>query len=230
VIGIDVQQARRDAWAASGGAAVASSIDAAEHAEAVFIVVTDGHDAVRLGRELTAGQAGPTVYILSTISPQAASEIGVGASEQRCWPIPVTGGELRALRGDLLAIVPATLPIENEQFLYRTIASRVVRAADARSAALAKLLSNALIAYEFAGLAALLDVASGLGLDPRLLLSMAQGGSSGSDALRALFEYSPAGLRKDLDLLSGVSLPAVGPFSAPHGIERARSILRAAEG
>lgn len=230
VVGIDVDQGRRDAWRSYGADTASGDLTAAADVEHVFIVVSDQRTALSLSRELGTRSAGPGVYVLSTIDAETAAEFDQEPDAfPRCWPVQVTGGETRALRGGLVAIVPERLPAENERYLRRTVADRVVRAADARSAALLKLLGNALIAYEFAGLAAVLDAAADLGLDPRTLAEIALSGSSGSPALQAIHDYSPVGLQKDLALLGGLSLPAVAPHEAPQGIKRARALVRDAE-
>ncbi len=226
VLGIDIEARRRNAWEGMANARSSASVDEASTCQHIFIAVSGEEDAVDLGRNLSALPTASGVYIVSTLGPRAAAVFDdAGQRTSKCWPVQVTGGETGALYGRLLAIAPATLPDPAEQFLLLTIAERVLRVKSARDAALVKLLGNAMIAYQFEGLAQIVETAQHLGLDLQLLTEVLRSGSCGSPALRAMLEYPAEGLSKDLQLL-GTAVPAAAdPLHAPEGLRRMRALL-----
>jgi 3-hydroxyisobutyrate dehydrogenase-like beta-hydroxyacid dehydrogenase len=226
VLGIDIDARRRNAWEGMANAPSSASVDEASTCQHIFVAVSGEQDAVDLGRNLSTLPTVSGVYIVSTLGPVAASVFDdAGQHTSKCWPVQVTGGETGALYGRLLAIAPATLPNAAEQFLLLTVAERVLRVKSASDAALVKLLGNAMIAYQFEGLARIVDTAQHLGLDLQLLTEVIRSGSCGSPALRAMLEYPAEGLRKDLQLLGAAMPAAADPLHAPEGLRRMRSLL-----
>lgn len=228
VVGVDPDQRRRGAWETLGGGPAAESIEAMEDADTVVVTVPDADAVIEIARRLAQRGVPPEVLVLSTLAPNVAAVFDApeGGTGSRCWYVPVTGGEIGALRGRLVAIASASMPDDTEDFLHETIASRVVRVPDSRRAALLKLLGNALIAYEFAGLAATMDAGLAEGVTAEAVLAILAEGSSGSPALAAVHDYALAGLEKDLSLL-GTALRPVAAGDGPEGLRHVRDLLQA---
>lgn len=226
VYGVDQEPARRSVWQELTGAdPIAALAELRPDVSAVFVVIAepDGVHAIldQLDGDRRLGPGLP-VFVLTTLAAADAERVATTARRSiTAWPVPVSGGEVAALRGRLLAIAPRAMARQHVALLQRTIAPVVVSFAGAGECATAKLLTNAIIAYQFAALDAVLSVGERHGLDPRTLFDAVRLSSAAGGALDAARHYSVASLRKDLDAL-GHELPPVDAVSGVPGLERLR--------
>lgn len=226
VYAVDLDERRRSAWVALTGRTAAASIPGLPaDLDAVFVSVSDPGAALDVVRELaSAGRSDMPVFVLTTLDAESSAAVAAAGGGLRAWAVPVSGGELGALRGELLAIVPEDMPPEDVALLRRTVAAAVVVAPDARACAHLKVLSNAMISLQFAALDALCAAAEELGVDPALLVETIRRGSAGGSALAAVDDYSVASLEKDLGLLAA-DVDAVRAGDGPSGLRRVRERL-----
>lgn len=234
VLGVDSDRNRRVGWeAATGHGALDAAGSLRGPLDAIFVVVPEpaavSEVVAEAGSALGDGSAVP-VFVLTTLSPDDAAAVGaLGPPSVSAWPVPVSGGELAALRGGLLAIVPEQMPRELVALLRRTIARNVVVAPGPREAAAAKLVANALIAYQFAALDAVVSAGETFGADARLVYDVVRGGSAGAGAIDAVLHYAIPSLEKDLSLLAA-PLPAVEASGGPDALRSLRRRLGASGG
>jgi 3-hydroxyisobutyrate dehydrogenase len=236
VVGIDGLAERREQWKDETGllplAATADLDPAAATRAFVCVRTTEQADAViaDLGDRLVAGAV---IYVVTTLGVDFARELGSRAAPDgpRLVELPVSGGRGGAAQGELIVVAggPAATD-EDVAFLTRTLASRVLRMPRYGDATLAKLLNNALAAYNALAFATAVELAAGAGLDLDATVELLRRGSGGSwmaDAFAGLVDDL---LAKDAGLLAAElgPLPRID-LSAPDAIltalARARALL-----
>lgn len=229
VCGVDHEPSRRCAWQALTGAEPTAAVaDLPPEVAAVFVVVGHPDQVHAILEELDAdGRLGPglPVFVLTTLTAEEAERV-ISTTRRSivAWPVPVSGGEVAALRGRLLAIVPAAMPAANVELLRQTIAPVIVTLPGADDCATAKLLANGLIAYQFAALGAILEMGAQSGLELRTLFDALRMSSAAGGALDAARHYSVTSLRKDLAAL-GQELPAVSAADGPGALEHLQQLF-----
>lgn len=235
VIGVDGAVDRRTMWEGeSGREALASTADLdSGTAPRAFVCVrtTDQAGAViddlngRLG-------SGSTIYVVTTLAVDFARGLGDhAAAGTRLIELPVSGGRAGAERGELVVMTggPAALP-EDAAFLERTLASLVLPMRRYGDATLAKLLNNALAAYNALAFGSAVELAAAAGLEVPATAELLRRGSGGSwmaDAFAGLVDDL---LAKDAALLAAElgPLPRItldDPDALPAALARARALL-----
>jgi 3-hydroxyisobutyrate dehydrogenase len=242
VVGVDGAAERRTMWEGqSGRAALAATADLApgDAGEAdppprAFVCVRTTEQAAAviedLNRRLGTDSA---IYVVTTLAVDFARALGdhAAAGGPRLIELPVSGGRGGAERGELVVMTggPAALPADAE-FLERTLASLVLPMRRYGDATLAKLLNNALAAYNALAFGSAVELAAGAGLDVPTTAQLLRRGSGGSwmaDAFAGLVDDL---LAKDAALLAAElgPLPTIAldePDALPAALARARALL-----
>lgn len=218
-VGIDPAEGARRRWEALSGRAALENLDSLSSSSLrrVFVLVYDESQAGAVLRHISdTWSPGPgqqsSVFVCTTLSPVFAARLdeyeraGLSVLE-----LPLTGGEAAARSGALTAMAWDGLAAADERFLVGTVAARVVRFRRRGEATLAKLLSQAVIAYQVAALDAATAAAATLDVDPRSLLDVIRHGSASSRVSTAIESFSASTLDKDVQLLRdhGVALPTI---------------------
>lgn len=225
VTAVDVSERSRAAWEAATGTPALPSVAGAGRQDAWFVLVrTSGQAAAVVGELASAGGTAP-VYVLSTLGPADAEALAASPGAP-VWPVAVSGGEPAALRGQLVAAVPDELPPADRRFLLATVAAHLVDMGGPRQVALAKVLVNAMIAYQFSALERLMAAADEGGLSRAALFDLLHRSSAGSAALGAVLEYDAGLLHADDAVSAG--LGPVDPAGAEAALEAVRRALRPA--
>ena len=171
-----------------GAASAASPKEAAEGAEALVVMVANAEQAkgVLFGEGAAAGSLteGAAVVVMSTIGPEAVSELADGLAERglRTLDAPVSGGVARAEKGDLLIMAggPEEL-FEELRPVLGEMGSSVVhcgpRVGDGQAV---KLVNQLLCGVHIAAAAEGLAYAEALGLDPRFVFETIRHGAANS--------------------------------------------------
>lgn len=236
VAGIDGATERCELWERESGLAALASTAELDPARAphafVCVRTTEQAGAViadlneRLGAEAV-------IYVVTTLAVDFARALGGRAAEggPRLVELPVSGGRGGAERGELVVLPggPAVEPGDVE-FLERTLASHVLPMPRYGEATLAKLLNNALAAYNALAYASAVELAAGAGLDVDTTAELLRRGSGGSwmaDAFGGLVDDL---LAKDAGLLADElgPLPTIDlgdPATIPPALARARKLL-----
>lgn len=248
VTGVDVRVGARAAWHATADAPGLASVEDAGRQDAWFVVVRTGAQAAAVVADVAAAStAGGTsvstpVYVLTTLRPDEAEAlagsapvpvperpvserpVSVRAVAVAVWPVAVSGGEPAALRGQLVAAVPDALPPADRQFLRATVAAHLVDMGGPRQVALAKVLVNAMISYQFRALERLMRAAEAGGVTPAAWFDLLQRSSAGSPALAAVLTYDAA--LADADGAVTASLGPVDPGDVGPSLAAVRRRLR----
>lgn len=223
VTAVDISERSRAAWEAATGRPALASVAEAPRQEAWFVLVrTSGQAAAVVGELAAAGETAP-VYVLTTLGPADAETLAATAGAA-VRVVAVSGGEPAALRGQLVAAVPDGLAPADRRFLLATVAGLLVDVGGPRQVALAKVLVNAMIGYQFSALDRLVGAAEEGGLAPAALFDLLYRSSAGSAALGAVLEYD-AGLL-DADDAVSATLGPVGPAGAAAALDAVRRVLR----
>jgi 3-hydroxyisobutyrate dehydrogenase len=236
VTGIDGAPDRRTLWEEESGAAALASTADLEPARAprAFVCVRTTEQAAAVIADLN-GRLGAdaVIYVVSTLAGDFARDLAdqVAPGGPRLVELPVSGGRGGAERGELVVIAggPAVVDADAD-FLGRTLASRVLRMPRYGEATLAKLLNNALAAYNALAFASAIELAADAGLDlgpTAELLRRGSGGSWMADAFGGLVDDL---LAKDAGLLAAElgELPKIDlgdPEAIPPALARARELL-----
>lgn len=239
---VDVRAGARAAWEATAGAPALASVADAGPQDAWFVLVRTGAQAAAVVDELAtcaaaaatsapadaaaavaAGGGGSPVYVLTTLRPDEAESLA-GTTAVTVWPVAVSGGEPAALRGQLVAAVLDTLPPADRHFLLATVAEHLVDMGGPRQVALAKVLVNAMISYQFGALERLVRAAETGGLPAPAWFDLLRRSSAGSPALAAVLAYD-AGLA-NADEGVTASLGPVEPADVGRSLAEVRRRLR----
>jgi 3-hydroxyisobutyrate dehydrogenase len=215
----------------AGATAAASPRQAAEDAEIVISIVTDGPDveAVLLGPDGAAlGAArGTAVIDMSTIAPAAARGVAARLAE-RGLPFldaPVTGGDVGAREGTLSILVGGEAAVLDQvRPVLEVMGRRITHCGPVGAGQTMKACNQILCALNMVGVVEALALARQGGVDQKQLLEALGSGAGGSWALEKLGPRIVAGdfapgfmidlIQKDLrivqDLAQSVGLPLDG--------------------
>lgn len=241
VIGVDGAAERRTMWEGeSGREALASTADldsalaaTADGPPRAFVCVRTTDQAAAVIDDLNGRLgSGSTIYVVTTLAVDFARGLGDHAAAGiRLIELPVSGGRAGAERGELVVMTggPAALP-EDAAFLERTLASLVLPIRRYGDATLAKLLNNALAAYNALAFGSAVELAAAAGLEVTATAELLRRGSGGSwmaDAFAGLVDDL---LAKDAALLAAElgPLPRItldDPDALPAALARARALL-----
>ena len=173
------------------------------------------------------------LYVVTTLAVDFARGLGDRATPDgpRLVELPVSGGRGGAERGELVVMTggPAARP-DDATFLERTLASLVLPMPRYGDATLAKLLNNALAAYNALAFGSAVELAAEAGLDISATAELLRRGSGGSwmaDAFAGLVDDL---LAKDAALLAAElgPLPTIDltdTDALPPALSRARALL-----
>lgn len=146
-VGVDIDENQRRLWTSLTDAPVvarASDLDL-DSLDRVLVVVNGSKPAFRVIQDIVdLPRTTPiVVYVLTTVAPDEAATLSqFNRDSLRMIELPVTGGELGALAGTLVAMAAGPLDEIERDFLNTTIASHVVEFGDYGQPAIAKLLNN----------------------------------------------------------------------------------------
>jgi 3-hydroxyisobutyrate dehydrogenase len=211
VTGVDVDPGQRAAWEARSGAPAVAGLRElrGEPVERFHVVVRTTEGAWSVLREIQAATTSPAVcHVVTTLAPAAARRFGQEPTAPlRILEQPVSGGARGAEVGTLTVLCAGPAEPSDETFLLDTLASRVVSFPEYGQPSLAKLVNNAIAAYNTRALAVMLDAAGRLGLDVaqvESVVSTSSGASAMSELLRPLAPEQADLLMKDAALLAEV--------------------------
>lgn len=184
----DVRPENTDPLVEAGATAKGSPREAADGAEALFLMVVNAEQAenVLFGEGGAAGALaeGSAVVLMSTVGPEAVRGIGGRLAESGVGMLdaPVSGGVARAERGDLLIMVGGAADLfEGLRPALEAMGSTVVHcgpaAGDGQSV---KLVNQLLCGVHIAAAGEALAYAEALGLDPRSVFETIRHGAAGS--------------------------------------------------
>jgi 3-hydroxyisobutyrate dehydrogenase-like beta-hydroxyacid dehydrogenase len=215
----------------AGARAASTPRQAAQGAEIVISVVTDGPDveAVLLGPEgaVQGATAGALFVDMSTIAPAAARKVGAALAERQVafLDAPVTGGDVGAREGTLSILVGGdAAALERARPVLEVMGRRITHCGPLGTGQTMKACNQILCALNMVGIVEALQLARRGGVDPRQLLEALGPGAGGSWALDKLGPRIVAGdhapgfmidlIQKDLrivqDLAASVGLPLDG--------------------
>ncbi|NLA28449.1 MAG: NAD(P)-dependent oxidoreductase [Propionibacterium sp.] len=230
VRGFDINPARTDLAADGGVTASSSAREAAEGADCVLLAVRDKTqlEAALYGEDGVAAvvAAGATVILTSTVGIDAVREVAARLETDGLHLVdaPISGGPVRAGKGDLLIVVGAS----DEAFAVaegplQQLASSLVRiGSNAGDGQAMKTVNQLLCGVHIAVAAEALALADALGLDPKLALETLGGGAAASFMLsdrgpRILQAYDEDGAEvrsridiftKDMGIVNGAARSA----------------------
>jgi len=184
----DVRPENAEPLVEAGATSAGSPREAAEGAEALFLMVVNAGQAedALFGREGAAETLSPesAVVVMSTVGPEAVRGLEGRLAERRIRLLdaPVSGGVARAERGDLLIMAggPADLFEELRPVLGAmgsTVAHCGGSVGDGQSV---KLVNQLLCGVHIAAAAEALAYAEALGLDPRSVFETIRHGAANS--------------------------------------------------
>jgi 3-hydroxyisobutyrate dehydrogenase len=188
VTGFDPFPQRGVLVAESGVAAVATPAAACSEADIALLAVRDHPQAetALFGPEgiLSTLRPGSPVILTSTIGPDAARDLG-DKLESAGYPLidaPISGGPVRAGKGDLLIVVGATGDgLAAAQPVLDALSSTLTivgpRPGDGQAL---KAINQLLAGVHIAAAAEAIALARGLGLDPAVVLGALSQGAAGS--------------------------------------------------
>ncbi len=214
-----------------GAVLVESAAEAAQHADVVFICVTDTPDVqeVLLGKNgvIQSARKGLIVVDHSTISPAATREMAAELQKKgtALLDAPVSGGDVGARNATLAIMVGG----EQKAFstvepLLKVMGKTIIHCGPSGAGQLTKLVNQILVSVTLMGVSEAMIFAKKNGLDPERTLDAVSGGAASSWQLSNLAPKMLAGdfrpgfminlMQKDLRLLmqsaeqSNTSLPA----------------------
>lgn len=221
VVGIDPDvRARHEFVERSGGTAVSRIRESDDWGgiERVHVVVRTTDQAAEILGELVAlGEWPGSVHVHTTLEPGFASQLGRWqGSTLRVLEQPITGGAV-GIRAGSFAVLTAGLDTTDDRKWLAQLGAVLIDFGQYGLPTAAKLLNNAVAAYNTLAAAAFLDLASNLGIAPGLMHEVLRHGSGGSwmsDALPALHADQVRLLAKDMCLLEQVTgrLPSIAPL------------------
>jgi 3-hydroxyisobutyrate dehydrogenase len=188
VTGFDPFEPRRQLAAESGIVAEATPGGASKNADIALLAVRDQGQAesALFGEEgvLQSLKPGSPVILTSTVGPEAARALA-DRLEEAGYPLidaPISGGPVRAGKGDLLIVVGATeqaLAAAQPVLDHLASALTIVGARPGDGQAL-KTINQLLAGVHIAAAAEAIALARGLGLDPAVVISALSQGAAGS--------------------------------------------------
>ena len=225
----------------AGGAAFDSPAQAAENAEVVITMVTDGPDveAVLFGEKgaLQSAAPGALVVDMSTISPEVARRNAERAKGFRVLDAPVTGGETGAINATLSIMVGGSeADFETARPIFEVLGKTITYCGPHGAGQSVKLCNQICGAMNLLGVCEALILGQKQGVDPRIVAQVINGGAASSWAMQNLApkinanDFSPGFMidtqQKDMRLVMQAAEKAGVPLP---GAALAQQLWRAAQ-
>jgi 2-hydroxy-3-oxopropionate reductase len=211
------------ALVAAGATACASAAEVGQHADVIFLIVSDTPDveSVIFGENGIGKQArsGSVIVDMSTISPTATKVFAERLAKQgvEMLDAPVSGGEAGAINGTLSIMVGGkTRVFERVKPLFELMGKNIVHVGDNGAGQVAKACNQIVVAVTIEAVAEALTFARKNGADPAKVRDALMGGFAGSKVMEVHFKPGfKVGLhQKDMRIVMetahqlGVALPA----------------------
>jgi 3-hydroxyisobutyrate dehydrogenase len=188
VNGFDVAAPRRELLVAAGGTASDTPAEAARDADIVLLAVRDQAqaEAALFGADGVAMtlRPGGIVVLTSTVGPEAAVALAGRLAEANVDLVdaPISGGPIRAGRGDLLIVVGAEEHALKaaQSVLDRLASTLTVVGSRPGDGQILKTINQLLAGVHIAAAAEAVALARGLGLDPSVVVDTLAQGAAGS--------------------------------------------------
>lgn len=215
VHGVDGDPERRRLWQeASRREALAATTELADRGiERAFVCVrmTDQAEAVLRDLAVLPAAAELPAYLLTTLEPTYARRLAERAGQPRAVETPISGGRGGAERGELTVLLGGGAAPGDAEFWLGTLAMRAFELPRHGDATVAKLLNNALAAYNAYAFARVVELAEAAGLDPQQCAELIRAGSGASWMAERFDDLVDELLPKDAALLAAElgSLPAL---------------------
>jgi 3-hydroxyisobutyrate dehydrogenase len=186
--GFDPFEARRELASEQGVVAEATPRDASKNADILLLAVRDQGQAesALFGEEgaLQSLKPGSPVILTSTVGPEAARALG-DRLEEAGYPLidaPISGGPVRAGKGDLLIVVGATEEAlaAGRPVLDHLASTLTIIGSKPGDGQALKTINQLLAGVHIAAAAEAIALARGLGLDPAVVISALSQGAAGS--------------------------------------------------
>jgi 3-hydroxyisobutyrate dehydrogenase len=222
-----IEKAR--ALLADGAVLASSAAEAAENADAVFIMVSDTPDVEQVITQIEpVTHRGQLVIDMSTISPAAERAIALRLAARGIdyLDAPVSGGDTGAAEGTLAIMVGGdAAAYERAMPLFNEMGKRIALMGPVGAGQMTKLANQIAVAIALEAACEALTFSRAGGLDPARVIEVIGAGAAGSWQLSNLGPRIIAGdyrpgffvrlIRKDLRLISeaavelGLALPAL---------------------
>lgn len=225
----------------AGGAAFGTSAEAAQDAEIVITMVTDGPDVeeVLFGQNgaLQRAKPGALVIDMSTISPEVARCNAERAKEFRVLDAPVTGGETGAKNATLSIMVGGSeADFEAARPVFEVLGKTITYCGPHGAGQSVKLCNQICGAMNLLGVCEALILGQKQGVDPNIVAQVINGGAASSWAMQNLApkinagDFSPGFMidtqQKDMRLVMQAAEKAGVPLL---GAALAQQLWRAAQ-
>jgi 3-hydroxyisobutyrate dehydrogenase-like beta-hydroxyacid dehydrogenase/uncharacterized protein YgbK (DUF1537 family) len=214
VTGFDPFEERRTLLESHGAASATTPREAAERGDVLLIAVRDRTQAVEalFGADgaVAALAPGSIAVLTSTIGPDAAREIGARLAEAgvRLVDAPVSGGPIRAGKGDLLIMAgaPAADLAEARPVLDALASTLTVVGERSGDGQLLKTINQLLAGVHIAAAAEAIALARGVGLDPAVVVSALAEGAGSSFMFRDRGPRMVGGYTSEQEVLSRIDI------------------------
>lgn len=227
----------------AGGTAFGSPREAAQGADFIITMVTDGPDveAVLFGENgaLSAAKAGVLCIDMTTMSPALTLEIAARAKEKdaRTLDAPVTGGEIGAKNATLSIMVGGDQnDFEDARPIFEVLGKTITYCGDHGAGQSVKLCNQICGAMNLLGVCEALTLGEKMGVDPAIIVQVINGGAGASWAMQNLApkinakDWSPGFMvetqQKDMRLIAEA---ADQTLTALPGAALAQQLWRAVE-
>ncbi len=182
----------------AGGAVFDTPAEAAQNAEIVITMVTDGPDveAVLFGQNgaLETATPGALVIDMSTISPEVARENARKAAHFRVLDAPVTGGEMGAINATLSIMVGGdAADFEAARPIFEVLGKTITHCGPHGAGQSVKLCNQICGAMNLLGVCEALILGQKQGVDPNIVAKVINGGAAASWAMQVLAPKINAG-------------------------------------
>ena len=176
---------------AAGATACASAAEVGQHADVIFLIVSDTPDveSVIFGEQgiapgiVKAARSGSVIVDMSTISPTATKVFAERLAKQHIDMLdaPVSGGETGAIDGTLSIMVGGkTRVFERVKPLFECMGKNIVHIGDNGAGQVAKACNQIVVAVTIEAVAEALTFARRNGADPAKVREALMGGFAGS--------------------------------------------------
>lgn len=176
---------------AAGATACASAAEVGQHADVIFLIVSDTPDveSVIFGEHgiapgiIKAARSGSVIVDMSTISPTATKVFAGRLAKQGVDMLdaPVSGGETGAINGTLSIMVGGkTNVFERVKPLFECMGKNIVHIGDNGAGQVAKACNQIVVAVTIEAVAEALTFARKNGADPAKVRDALMGGFAGS--------------------------------------------------
>ena len=209
VVGMDVDAARAGQWGAATGSPSVTTLDDIEWPGVSCVVIavrtTPQVEAVLSDRGVRSVlDRGAAAFVITTMTPSDARALTSGHPDARLFELPVSGGEVRARRGELTGLVAGPRPSPFEAGLLGDVCATLFTFNVVGQPSLLKLINNTLAARNALYAAVALVTADEEGVDIAVaseVIRASSGASVAGDALGTLSDNQADLLLKDARLL-----------------------------